>query len=127
MESLINLLKTDGKLIKTISTPVEGKTYYPIIGGEREDLINIYQTKITIKDSVIRLASQPKNWFLYDVGYQPVEKQFDYYKAEGLIDKSVDKLAHLVVTISLIIVFFSIFYTFYLAFKDENINNSPGL
>lgn len=127
MESLIDLFKTNGKLVKTISMPVEGKTYYPIIGGEREDLINIYQSKVTIKDSIIPLASQPKEWFLYTISYQPIEKQFDYYETNNIIDKSLDKLAHLVVTIALILSFFSIFFAFYLSFKNENINNNPSL
>ncbi len=126
MESIVDLFKVNGKLEASISEPLEDKTFYPIIGGEKEKVINVYSGKMTIKDSVLVLASQSKSWFLYDIGYQPIEKQFDYYKPEGFIDITLDKIAHVVVWLAVILAFLSpIFLILLLNSKNLESFKSP--
>ena len=115
MEYLTDLFKKNGKLLKTISEPIENKPYYPIFtANNKENIVNIYSMKIQLKDSILIFANQPKEWFLYTIGYQPIEKQFDYYQVNGLLDKLLDKIAHLIVTLSLVLAFISPFYVIYL-------------
>ena len=117
MEYLVDLFKQNGKLIKTINAPIERKPYFPIFSENNEEIINIYLAKIPLRESVLLLAKQPKSWFLYTIGYEPKEKQFDYYTANGLLDKSLDKIAHWIVAISLVFAFLSPVYVFYLIKK----------
>ena len=80
----------------------------------REETINVYKSKIQMKDSILTLASQPKSWFLYDIGFLPKEKQFDYYETSNIFDKSLDRIAHWIVLLSLILSFISPIYIIYL-------------
>jgi len=116
MESIVSFFKNGGSLVKKISEPYEEKPYYPFFYGEREDIINVYKAKIPLKDSILLITKQPKNWFLYDIGYEPKEKQFDYYNTTG-IDVLIDKTAHFVVFLSLIFAFLSPLYVIYPLFR----------
>ncbi len=126
MEQLTSFFSSGGKILKKISEPYEEKPYFPLLVGEKEDIINIYYGKIKIKDSAFLLASQPKNWFLYDIGYEPKENQFDYYEAKGP-NIILNKLAHIIAFLALIIALLSPIYAFYLIFKNENFNNSSSI
>ncbi len=117
MELLTDQIKQNGKLIKTISEPIENKPYYPLFANNKEDIINIYQIKIQAKDSFLTFANQPKEWFLYTIGYEPKEKQFDYYQTNNFLDNMLNKIAHFIVTIALISAFLSPFYVIYLLNK----------
>ncbi len=117
MESLTDFFKQNARLVATIEEPEE-KPYYPLIKGNKMKIINIYNTKISAKDSLLALANQPKVWFLYSTNYMPVEEQFDYYKTNDLLDKLLDKIAHLIAIIALILTFISIIYVIYLIFKE---------
>ena len=115
MESLVDFFKENGQLVKKISMPKEREPYYPIFTEEnRDEVINIYKTDIKIKESVLALASQPKEWFLYNIGFLPKEKQFDYYETSNIFDKSLDRIAHWIVLLSLILSFISPIYIIYL-------------
>ncbi|MDO8509309.1 MAG: glycosyltransferase family 39 protein [Nanoarchaeota archaeon] len=117
MESLVNLFKINGQLMETISEPYEEEAYFPVLKNRKEDILNVYRGSMTLKDSIILLASQPKNWFLYDIGYKPIERQFDYYHAQGFYNNALDKLAHWIVVLALIITSLSPIYVFYLIVK----------
>lgn len=127
MEAIVQLFQKSGTLVETISEPLEEKPYYPILIGERDDIINVYHGKMNLRDSVISIANQPKNWFLYDIGYEPIENQFDYYKSEGFFDVLLDKIAHFVVWIAVITAFLSPIYIIHFLRKDETINNRSGI
>ena len=117
MESLMDFFKQNGQLIRTIKEQDKEKSYFPIFSNNKREIIRIYSAKLTLKDSILAFANQPKNWFLYDIGYQPVEKQFDYYETHGFIDKGLDKIAHWVVLMALILAFLSPVYVLYLLSK----------
>lgn len=115
MESLTDFFKKNGKLVKTISEPYEKKSYFPLSSSEKkEDIINVYSAQIKTKDSLLLIASQPKKWFLYDIGYLPKEKQFDYYKTHSFFDALINKIAHWIVLIALIFALLSPLYVIYL-------------
>ena len=115
MESLTDFFKQNGQIVKSISEPDRGESYYPLISNNKQiELINIYSARIQIKESVLALASQPKNWFLYNIGYEPKHEQFDYYQTKGFLDITLDKLAHWVVLLALILAFLSPLYVIYL-------------
>lgn len=118
MESLTAYFKNSGTLEKTIKERNIDKPYIPIlINNQKNDIINIYRLTIPLKSSVLQLAAQPKPWFLYTIGYEPVRSQFDYYNTDGIINSSLDKLAHWIVYITLIISMLSPIYVIYLINK----------
>ena len=127
MESLVSFFKENGQLIKTIKEPNRYSYYYPLISStKKEDIINVYNAKINLKKPIVQLASQPKNWFLYDIGYIPKEKQFDYYETTG-IGKLIEKLAKFIVILALLLTFLSPIYILYNTFKEETINNNTSI
>ncbi len=128
MESLADFFKQNGQLVRTIYEPEREKSYFPLLSNNKIELTRIYSAQIQIKDSIITFANQPKNWFLYDIGYQPKEKQFDYYNTNGIFDTLLNKIAHWIVLFAVISAFLSPLYVVYLIFKNEkNINNHTSL
>ncbi|MEK6844139.1 MAG: glycosyltransferase family 39 protein [Nanoarchaeota archaeon] len=117
MELLTELFKQSGKLIYSVREPDREKNYPPFSENTIETA-RIYSATLPIKDSIITYANQPKEWFLYTIGYQPLEKQYDYYTAKGTIDKFLDTIAHWIVIIALILAFISPIYIIYLILKD---------
>lgn len=128
MEVLTDSFKKQGQLVKTISDITHGNVYYPIFkSGNKIDVINIYKVNAALNENILRIASSPKNWFLYDIGYEPKEKQFDYYQTYGFFNKSLDKMAHLIVWLAIILTFLSIGCLFYILIKNETLNNNSSL
>jgi len=113
MEALVVAFQENGQLVKEISQPYEKRPYFPILTKEKEPLINIYRAQLPIKEAIYLSAYQPKNWFLYNVGYEPVEGQFDYYRTNGFFNKLLDSLAHLIVLLALILAFISPLFVLY--------------
>ena len=70
-----------------------------------------------LKEATLSFARQPKNWFLYDIGYIPKENQFDYYNLRAGFDNILDKLAHWAVLLAVIFAFLTPLYVIYLVFR----------
>jgi 4-amino-4-deoxy-L-arabinose transferase-like glycosyltransferase len=114
MEMLTGSFKESGQLVETITEPIKEETYYPILSSEnRRDSINIYKLPAQMKPEVLMLASQPKEWFLYTIGFAPKEKQFDFYQTTTFLPTLLDKIAHWIVKLAVILTFISPFYLFY--------------
>jgi len=130
MESLTKMFKQNGNLVKTLKEPNQKENYLPLVSGSRSEAVRIYSANLQLKESIIQIATQPKNWFLYDIGYEPKEKQFDYYKTDGFFDIFLDKLAHWIVLLSLTIVFLSPIYVIYLVHgrnKKDSFGDSSSI
>ncbi len=120
MEDLVSFFEQQGRVVSTISEPDKERNYYPFsLSGEKAETIRIIELTIPLKYSTLFLANQPKNWFLYDIGYEPVEKQFDYYVAHSVFDRLLDKIAHGIVTLSILLSLASIIYVLFLFFKAD--------
>lgn len=127
MESLTDFFKQNGKLLKTISEPSREKPYFPLISEKNKiENIKVYSAKMQIKDSIVDFANQPKEGVLNSIGYLPIEKQFDYYETSGFLDKLLDKLAHLIRFISLLLAFLSLLYPIYLLKNKNKISETPS-
>lgn len=115
MESLTNFFKDNGRLVKEIKEPDRDKSYFPLISKNNEILVaRIYDVQIPLKSSIISIANQPKNWFLYPIGYEPIESNFDYYEVSDPINNLVNSFAHLIRIFALILAFISPIYVIYL-------------
>ncbi|MBS3088191.1 glycosyltransferase family 39 protein [Candidatus Pacearchaeota archaeon] len=117
MESLADFFKKNGVLVAEFEEPVRSEVYYPFIAGAKEKVVNVYKSELMLKSSVIGIASQPKNWWIYDIGYLPKEKQFDYYITYNSFDTLLNKIAHWIVTLALVLTFLSPIYVIYLIIK----------
>jgi len=115
MESITSFFQSGGKLIGKISEPYEDEPYYYGL-GKKIDVINVYNAKIPLKEAILQYAKQPKEWFLYPIGYKPKDKLFDNYNAVGF-GVLLDKIAHFIVLLSLILAFLGPIYTVYLIRK----------
>lgn len=119
MEYLTLWFNQTGNLIAEINEPNRNKFYYPIISNKNKmNMMNIYKAKLNLKSGILDIANQPKNWFLYNVGYVPKGSAFDDYEVNGFFDKTLDKFAHLIIWVSLILAFASSFYVIYLVWKE---------
>lgn len=119
MEQITNYFKSSGSLVKTISEPIERKPYYPIFYSEnKEETIKIYKTTMNIKLPILQASIQPKNWFLYPIGYEPIAENFDNYKVRGVFDNLLNDFAHWMVWISVLLAFFSLVLILYLIIKE---------
>jgi len=118
MESLTDFFKQNGQLVETISEPIKEEPYYPLFSSEsREDKINIYKVTLPMKFQTISIANQPKEWFLYTIGYAPKEQQFDYYQTSTFFTTLLDRIAHWIVKLAVILAFLAPFYLLYLIIK----------
>jgi hypothetical protein len=111
MEALTEAFATQGSLVDTISAPTPGQSYYPFISSEKKmPFVKIYRTRIPMKDAVMVFANQPKNWFLYNIGYPVPEQEFDAYTADGAASWILDRIAHFIVWIAVICAFLSLIW-----------------
>lgn len=117
MESLTDFFKQNGKLVKKIYEPQRSEKYYPFMKN-KEHIINIYEINLPIKTQIINLANQPKSWWIYNIGFEPKERQFDYYETRNSLDSLLNSLAHWIVLIALILAFLSPLYVIYLIYKN---------
>ena len=115
METLTDFFIQNGKLEKVITEPSDSKVFYPLISSNnKREVIRIYSLDIPIKEQIIQFAKQPKEWFLYSVGFSPKEKQFDYYETNNALDSFLDMLAHWIVKLAVILAFISPIFVIYL-------------
>jgi len=117
MESLTDFFKSNGQFVAEFKDPPKQSTFFPLSRNKKISQVAIYKATIPIKPEILIIASQPKNWFLYDIGYQPKEKQFDYYQAHGFFDTLLDKIAHWIVNLAILLAIISPIYLIYHTFK----------
>ncbi|RME93626.1 MAG: DUF2029 domain-containing protein [Candidatus Hydrogenedentota bacterium] len=119
MESLTGQFSSQGRLIETIRERSAQETHIPFIKEAKlVDAIRIYKTTLVLPTSILEISLQPKKWFLYDIGYEPKEKQFDYYQTHNILDSFLDRIAHLITKLALFLSLFSIVYIFYLVIEN---------
>ncbi len=116
MELLAGAFKQGGKPVESIKEPDRSQNYYPWSEG-KIGAINVYVMTLSLKKEILNYASQPKKWFLYDIGYKPIENQFDYYRPNGASGIFLDSFAHWIVTLSVFLAFLSMLYLIYLIIK----------
>ncbi|PIN93062.1 hypothetical protein COU54_04465 [Candidatus Pacearchaeota archaeon CG10_big_fil_rev_8_21_14_0_10_31_24] len=122
MDDFALAFQNQGSLIKTIQEPNRKQSYYPIISSNNKvDALNVYHSTFTLKNSVFNIADLPKNWFAYYIGYPEPSQEFDYYTTYSSLDSALDKIAHWVVILALILAVLSPLYPLYLLGKEENI------
>ena len=118
MESIVKFFELNGQIVADIKEPIEKKSYYPFISdNNKEEIIRIHKAVIPMKKAIVIVADEPKDWFLYSIGYLPKEKQFDYFSVKGLFNNLLYKSAIGIVNLSLILSFVSLIYISYLSFK----------
>jgi len=114
MEALTNTFKEQGELVSTIKQPDKRKPYFPLFSiGKKIEMVKIYRASIQIKEPIFAIAQQPKSWFLYTLGFQPVEEQFDYYEIHSFFDAMLQKLAFAILYFSLFLAFISPLFVAY--------------
>ncbi len=125
-ESLTAFFKNQGTLVKTIYEPNPNEPYFPLISSKDES-VRIYKLTAPIKESILIFALQPKNWFLYDIGYKNRDDQFDSLELESFGTGLLYKFARTISLSSLILAFISIIYLIYILKNEKVINNSPSI
>lgn len=118
MEELTSFFKNQGNLVKEISEPTRYQSYFPIF-GKKKNVINIYKLNLPIKKEIMTFSSQPKNWFLYDIGYIPKHAQFDYFNRASFLDKFIYWMAQKIAHLALILAIISPLYLIYKITKNE--------
>jgi len=120
MEQLTEFFNTKGKLIETVKEPDMRSSYYPIISKHKEkEALRIYNAQLLLKSSVTQFASRPRQWFLYYVGYPDPAKEFDAYTTSSALDSLLNKLAHLIVLLAVMLALIAPIYLFVYFLKSS--------
>jgi len=106
MENVVSLFKNNSKELEVI------KNSYG------DDYFRVYETSLTLKESSLQLADSTHDWFYYPVRYE--KESFDDYKVNGFFDKVLDKLAHYILYLEILITLISGFFLIYFLFRDKN-------
>jgi len=117
MESLKEFFVDNGVLEKAIYEPHEREKFYPIFSKDKLHIINIHSVQIPLKEGILQIAYQPKEWFLYTTGYEPIGSQFDYYTTDSFLESMLNSLAHLIVKLAVLLAFLSPLYVLYLIYR----------
>ena len=101
------------KLFNNITTPIKdikepyGEVYF-----------RVYKVDLPLKLSALDIADITHTWFYYPVRYK-AEDWFDKYKTHNSFDSLLDKIAHIILYLTILIAILSIFYSFYLLIKED--------
>jgi len=108
-ESVVSLFSKTAEKVGTIEG-INGQPHF-----------NVYKKLLSLKQVIYTYASNPREWFYYPVGYAPVSKNFDNYEVYNTFDMLLNKLAHLVLYLELLLTAFLMCYLLYLfAEKPEH-------
>ncbi len=122
-----NLNESMEKLILQFGEPI--KTIFSGGGdGNPSNLyFKIYQTTISQKPQILNLVDQTHMFFFYPVRWALKNQIYDSYAPKGVIDNSIDILAHLMLYLAILIALLSpifIVYKLYETFKKSNQSES---
>ena len=106
MEGIVNYFKGNSSLLTTISNRRD------------EPQFNVYNTTLNLKESSLELADSTHEWFYYPLRYE--KESFDDYSANGSFDKLLDKIAHLVLYLEIIIALLVPIVLIYFLLKDKD-------
>lgn len=112
MESFFKFV-SNSSILKSTIKPSRGK----------EDYFKIYEGNILINEGIFDIIKQNRVWFYYPVRYK-LDDWFDKYKTHNKFDAILDKLAHFILYISILIAISSIILTIYFLIKDYQKNDS---
>ena len=100
------------------------------IYGSSEPYINVYETEFPLIPGMMEAVQSTHNFFFYPVGYKPKEDIILRYEANNLFHRIIDKIAHIILYMEILISILSIILLFVILKKDyenEAINNNADL
>ncbi len=111
MESMVVFFKNNSQLIGSIDD----------IHGERH--FNIYRQTFSFKPSLLPVVDATHQWFFYPVAYQPASQVFDNYTTKTAFDAFLDKIAHGILYLEVVLALLSPFLLFYCLYQDFSMKN----
>ncbi|MGV8142530.1 MAG: ArnT family glycosyltransferase [Candidatus Pacearchaeota archaeon] len=124
MERLTSLFAQRGILVNEIAEPFKDESFYPLQSSKLQSKFRVYLATVPLNPQVIDFASQPKEWFLYEIGYVHPDSQFDSFKRDTFFKKSLYNLARLIVLISMLFAVLCLLYIIYDIFGKSFKENS---
>ncbi len=107
MEDLVSFFSAGLQKIKMIND-IHGAPHFAIYKG-------LFQ----LKASVLDYADSTHSWFYYPVGYKPVSQNFDYYEIYNTFGILLDKSAHIVLYLEVLLVMLLAIYSIYLLYQKK--------
>jgi len=89
-----------------------------ITNNYNEPYFRVYETQLILKKSVLALADTTHSWFFYPVRYKDKERIILSYETKNIFDNGLDKIAHLILYLEILIALSSILILGYLLYKD---------
>jgi len=115
VENFFNEVKNVSIKKKVISAIDEGNFYIPFMSKNEKEKYAIYYMSINLNPGVINAVKTTHSWYMYPLGYdKTIAEVFDDYVVKGPIEFLIDKLAHLIFYISLIMAFASVVFLIYI-------------
>ncbi|MAG07428.1 hypothetical protein CMI46_01270 [Candidatus Pacearchaeota archaeon] len=117
MESLTQSFKEASTVEKTVQD------------AHGNEIFRVYKSQISLNQGVIPIIQSSHNWFFYPVNYQPQKDIFDNYQIHNYFDRLLDKIAHLILYIEIILALLLGISVFYFLEKTqdekrENLHNN---
>lgn len=126
MESLVDFFKNNSKNIEVIKSSSWNNYSFPMFKNEKE-VFSIYKITLSLNQNYAQIADSTHNWWLYPLNYdRSISKSFDDYTTSNVLDKTLDKFAHFIRTLSIFLAFLSILVLIYflLVFDIKSEDNS---
>lgn len=106
-EQIVSFFNNNTKVIKEIKD-LDGNIHF-----------RIYEGFFNLKKSILSFADETHEFFFYPLAYTPKSKVFDIYNTYSLIDSILDKIAHLILYLEVIVAFLLFLILGYLFHKNS--------
>ncbi|MEK6933661.1 MAG: glycosyltransferase family 39 protein [Nanoarchaeota archaeon] len=118
-EQIVNFFKNSSQIEKEFYSAFGQKKYLPFYSEKETHFFTLYKTRMNLDPGIFAALKQTKVWFLYPIGYdESIAPIFDKYETHTSFGNLLDKLAHLIVYISIILAFIVLLRAVYLIFEE---------
>jgi len=120
MEDIAEWFKNNSEIKKEIYEVKDSTFNFPF-GATKEIEYKIYKSNLMLSPQIFDITEKTYSWWLYPIGWnENIEPIFDKYKTHNNFDNAIDKFAHWIFNISIILCLISILMTMYLFIIEEN-------
>ena len=106
-EEIVTFFSSQAKVIKTVND-LKGEPHF-----------RVYSGTFNLKPSVLQLADSTHSFFFYPVAYKPASENFDNYLVYTSFDNLINKIAHLILYLEVLLTFILLIYIVYLLYKED--------
>lgn len=117
MEAYVNLFSNLSSPVSITYKP--DKLVLPFM-GHNEEIFRVYKAKLSLKPEIFGITEYTHSIYLYPIGYDEAHGEiFDNYQTHSTIGALLNKMAHIIFNIALVLSAMAIFVAIYLFIKEK--------